>query len=107
MVGTERGHSDGIRMRTRAAPGLFMLTVVFALLLFGGCAAHDVSPLAMYRDAEDLHGQYIGGGDVFGEPRRVHEGVWCFDYAGPGVFRTAQMRWSHSRKHRQGGIGSY
>lgn len=76
-------------------------------LWLGGCASTQIAPWAIERGREPYVGRYIGGGAHFGEPRRWHEGTWARDYAGLDLFHLVELRWSHSRSYRQGGIGSY
>ena len=77
------------------------------LSLICGCASGGTAPWVIYEASENYVGQYMGGGAHLGEARRRQEGTWARDYAGLDIAHLVQLRWSHSRHHRQGGIGSY
>ncbi len=81
--------------------------LLFLPLILGGCSATGVSALAIRGDEENYVGRYAGGGAHFGEAREVHEGTWARDYAGLDRLHLVELRWSHSPRHRQGGMGSY
>ena len=76
-------------------------------LIHCGCAANGMSPLALREAYENFAGRHIGGGKAFGQARLRHEGTWARDFAGWDFLRWIELRWSHSPRVRQGGIGSY
>lgn len=94
-------------LRPRAMASCRLALVVTILLVVTGCAHTERSLLAIRCYDENDVGRYIGGGALGGEARRRHEGVWARDYAGLDVFRVLELRWSHSKRYRQGGMGSY
>jgi hypothetical protein len=53
-------------------------------------------------------GYYVGGGSAWhwGEPRKLNEGTWGWDYKGFGLPKHIALQWSHGRRY-QGGTGAY
>ncbi len=86
----------------------FLGLLIFAVgLVVTGCAANGKSAFATYEHDENFVGRYVGGGKHFGHGRRRDEGIWGRDFAGLDVLGGIELRWSRSRSHRQGGVGSY
>ncbi len=93
--------------RNLSARCVLTVLVVALPLLHSGCAANRISPFALREDYENFAGRHIGGGKVFGHARLRREGTWARDFAGWDLLRWIELRWSHSSRVRQGGIGSY
>jgi len=75
-------------------------------------AAPSLQPIAWWavpsNSAANL-GHYVGGGCtplLRGEPRRLDEGTWGWDYQGCLIPRHVNLGWWHGRRY-QGGTGAY
>jgi hypothetical protein len=66
-----------------------------------------VAPWARPSESCYENGYYVGGGaPCRGEPRRLDEGTWGWDYMGWIFPRSVRLDWYHGRRC-QGGTGSY
>jgi hypothetical protein len=66
-----------------------------------------VSPYAAPTIGPGYAGYYLGGGSAHGgDPRRIDEGTWGWDYSGACLPHRVWLDWSHGRRH-QGGTGYY
>ncbi|MBW7906161.1 MAG: hypothetical protein LC135_16650 [Phycisphaerae bacterium] len=105
-AGTKRGRVPSRRAR-RWSWRLAICVLACGAALAAGCGPRSVSPLAVQRDHEGLHGRHMGGGQHFGQARSADEGTWATDWHGLDLLRLIELRWSHSPHIRPEGLGSY
>jgi len=86
---------------------LKVAVVSLSLCNVPACAKPGVSAWAIGTLDEHYVGQYVGGGKHHGQARRQQEGTWGRDYVGWDLLRLNDLRWGHSSKRIQGGMGRY
>ncbi len=86
----------------------FKVVALFLSLVFlSSCATSGVSALAIGTLDEPHAGRYVGGGKLHGQSRRSYEGTWGREYVGWDLLQFNDLRWGHSTKRTQGGMGRY
>ena len=74
-----------------------------------GHGSAPLPALALPSESKGNVGYQVGGGTTaphLGEPRRVEEGTWGWDYQGWLLPRRVIAGWWHGRRN-QGGTGAY